>query len=61
MTTAASLTAAEADAALKPFGLRATTWGNSKTKLCIYRKDGSGKTMLKVKVAELIEVLQQPA
>ena len=59
MTVAASLTAAEADAALKPFGLRATTWGDSKTKLCIFRKDGSGETMLKVKVAELIELHQQ--
>jgi hypothetical protein len=59
MTTAAILTAAEADAALKPFGLRATTWGNSKTKLCIFRKDGSSETMLKVKVAELIEAHQQ--
>jgi hypothetical protein len=59
MTNAASLAAAEADAALKPFGLRATTWGNSKTKLCIFRKDGSGETMLKVRVAELIAVHQQ--
>jgi|LakMenE18May11ns_1017448.scaffolds.fasta_scaffold9581676_2 hypothetical protein len=57
MTT--TLTAAEADAALKPFGIRVTTWGNSKTKLCVFEKDGMAKTMLKVKVAELIELRKQ--
>ena len=57
--TAAILTAAEADAALKPFGIRVTTWGNSKTKLCIFRGDNGGETMLKVKVAELIKLHQQ--
>jgi hypothetical protein len=55
----ATLTAAEADAALEPFGIRVTTWGNSKTKLCIFRGDCGGETMLKVKVAELIELRQR--
>lgn len=56
---AATLTAAEADAALKPFGIRVTTWLNSKTKLCIFRGDNGGETMLKVKVVELIKVRGQ--
>jgi BRCT domain type II-containing protein len=57
--TATILTAAEADAALRPFGFRVTTWGNSKTKLCIFRGNGGAETMLKVKVAELIKTHQQ--
>jgi BRCT domain type II-containing protein len=57
--TTLNLTAAEADAALKPFGIRVTTWSNSKTKLCLFRKDGSAETMLKIKVVELIKLRQQ--
>lgn len=57
--TIATLTAAEADIALKPFGIRVTTWGNSKTKLCIFDKDGNAETMIKAKVAELIKLRQQ--
>ena len=57
--TIATLTAAEADAALKPFGIRVTAWGNSRTKFCVFRGDSGGETMLKVKVAELIKVRQQ--
>ena len=59
---AATLTAAEADAALKPFGIRVTNWGNSKTKLCIFRTEkGWGETMPKFKVVELIELHQEIA
>ena len=61
MTTYTLLTAAEADAALKPFGIRVTAWGNSKTKFAVFGKDGSCETMLKIKVAELIELRQQYA
>ena len=57
--TNATLTAAEANTALKPFGIRVETWGNSKTKLCIFHKDGSAETMIKAKVAELIKLRQQ--
>ena len=57
--TTVTLTAAEADAALSPFGIRVTTWGNSKTKFCVFRGNSGAETMLKVKVAELIELRQR--
>jgi BRCT domain type II-containing protein len=56
---AATLTAAQADAALKPYGFRVTPWGNSRTKLCVFRGDHGCETMVKAKVAELIELHQQ--
>jgi hypothetical protein len=57
MTSA--FTAADADAALKPFGIRVTPWGNSKTKYCVFRGNHGSETMLKAQVAELIQVRQQ--
>lgn len=55
-----ALTAAAADSALKPFGIRVTPWGNSKTKFAVsWGSNGDTQTMLKVKVAELIQVRQQ--
>jgi BRCT domain type II-containing protein len=58
--TTARLTAEQADAALKPFGIRVTTWGTSRTKLLVFHGDrGWSETMLKSKVAELIELRHQ--
>jgi BRCT domain type II-containing protein len=54
-----TLTAAKADEALKPFGIRVTAFGNSKTKFCVFWKDSGCETMLKVKVAEMIKVRQE--
>lgn len=54
-----ALTAFEADAALKPFGIRVTPWGKSRTKLCVFRGDHGSETMLKTEVAELIELRRQ--
>jgi BRCT domain type II-containing protein len=53
------MTAAEADAALKPFGIRVTPWGNSRTKLCVFWGNHGSEVMLKAKVVELIELRQQ--
>ena len=59
MTSAFTAAAADADAALKPFGIRVTPWGNSKTKFCVSRGNHGNETMLKAQIAELIQVRQQ--
>jgi hypothetical protein len=57
--TAIQRFAAEADAALKPYGIRVQTWGNSRTKLHVFTERFGAEVKFKDQVENMIQVRQQ--